>query len=182
MKGILFNLAEEVVSQAHGEDTWDDVLEHAGLEGSYTSLGSYPDQHLTRILAAAGQLLGVDQQTMLRNVAERAIPLLAERYPQFFAAHDDARAFVLTLNDIIHPEVRKLYPGADVPTFRYELVSADALVLGYESARRLCSLAQGFLSGAAAHYGQTITIEQRACMLRGDARCLLYCEFHRVGS
>ena len=140
MKGIIFNLAEEVVVAEHGEEVWDAVLEDAAMSGSYTSLGSYPDADLSPIVASAARLLGARQSAVLRHVAEGAIPLLAQRYPHFFTPHPDARSFVLTLNDIIHPEVRKLYPGADVPNFSYQVHGDDALTLTYESGRRLCAV------------------------------------------
>ena len=177
MKGIIFNLAEEVVAREHGDDVWDAVLEGAGVSGSYTSLGSYPDADLGAIVASAARLLGADERDVLRHVARGAIPILAARYPHFFSPHRHACAFVLTLNDIIHPEVRKLYPGADVPSFTYDLHGDRAVTLTYTSSRRLCVLAEGFISGAATHYGEKVAITQPRCMLRGDDHCLLHCEF-----
>jgi len=41
-------------------------------------------------------------------------------------------------------------------------------------------LAEGFVTGAAAHYGQQVAITQPECMLRGDERCRLHCEFSDV--
>ena len=38
MKGIVFNLLEEVVTEAYGADAWDSLLDAAGLDGAYTSL------------------------------------------------------------------------------------------------------------------------------------------------
>lgn len=180
MKGIIFNLAEAVVGKVYGEDAWDAILDRAGLEGSWTSLGSYPDAELMAVVAAAAELLDAEPDDVLRSVAQGAMPLLAERYPHFFTPHSEARSFVLTLNDIIHPEVRKLYPGADVPTFTHELVGDAGLRLGYESARKLCTLAEGFVLGAAEHYGQSATITQSACMHRGDEKCVLDVEFRRA--
>lgn len=182
MKGIIFNLAEEVVTLDHGEDAWDAVLDGAGLDGSYTSLGSYPDDDLRAIVASAARLLGADEPAVLRYVARGAIPLLAKRFPHFFEPHSDARSFVLTLNDIIHPEVRKLYPGADVPNFTYDVEGDNRVTLAYESDRQLCALAEGFITGAAAHYGQAVVIAQPACLLRGDPQCLLECEFSDAAS
>jgi hypothetical protein len=46
MKGIIFNLLEEVVIRDHGADTWDELLSATCLDGAYTSLGSYPDEHI----------------------------------------------------------------------------------------------------------------------------------------
>ena len=78
------------------------------------------------------------------------------------------------VNDVIHPEVRKVYPGADVPVFDFESSGDDAMILlGYRSARKLCALAEGFIEGSADHFGELAEIEQSSCMQRGDERCLL---------
>lgn len=176
MKGIIFGLTEEVVRGAYGEDAWDAVLDGAGLDGTWTTLGNYPDEHLSRVVTSAAALLNVDEQTVLRTVAGGAFPLLAQRYPQFFTGQDNARDFVLTINNVIHPEVFKLYPGATPPEFGFEQ-AADSLTLAYASPRRLCWLAEGFLHGAATHYSETVTITQAVCMMHGDDRCLLHCVF-----
>ena len=38
MKGITFNLLEEIVQREHGEEAWDQLIESAQLDGVYTSL------------------------------------------------------------------------------------------------------------------------------------------------
>ncbi len=177
MKGIIFNLAEEVVTTAYGEGTWESLLDAAGLDGAYTSLGNYPDEHLFALVSAAATALDRPADDVVRDIGEGAMPLLAERYPDFFSGHNDVRSFVLTLNEVIHAEVRKLYPDADVPVFGFDTSNADVLVLSYDSKRKLCFLAEGFISGAAAHYGQRVEIDQPACMKRGDDRCLIRCAF-----
>src|SRR5438876_5795813 len=120
MKGIVFNLFEQVVTEELGEDAWDDLLEAAGLEGAYTSLGSYPDSELGRLAAAAASSGSSPPDEVVLWFGRRAVPILAERFPEFFAPHRATLPFLLTLNDVIHPEVRKLFPGADVPTFEFE--------------------------------------------------------------
>lgn len=180
MKGIIFNLLEEVASKEFGEDAWDDVLERAGLEGSYTSLGNYGDEEFVALLGALPQIEGSSDTELVRWFGRSAIPLLVERYPIFFEA-ECTRAFLLTLNNIIHPEVRKLYPGADVPVFEFDGAAEgsadDQLELGYRSPRQLCLLAEGFIQGAALHFGEVAHIMQRTCMLRGDERCAIVCRF-----
>jgi hypothetical protein len=42
MKGIVFNLLEEVIRKEHGEDAWDALLEVTELDGAYTSSGAIP--------------------------------------------------------------------------------------------------------------------------------------------
>ncbi len=108
MKGIYFNLLEAVVTRDRGEVTWDALLEAAGLDGAYTSLGSYPDDDLMKLVAAASSILGIPAEEVLRWVGREALPLEAERFPSFFSGHASAQSFILTLNDFVHPEVRKL--------------------------------------------------------------------------
>ena len=175
MKGIVFNLLQESVSREYGEETWDSLLDAADLDGAYTALGTYPDGDALKLVGVASDALNVTPDAVLRWFGKSAIPLLAKSYPQFFDEHASTRPFLLTLNDIIHPEVRKLYPGADVPTFEFDDSSADSLGIGYRSARKMCAFAEGLIDGAAEHYGQSVTIEQPECMLRGDDRCLLVC-------
>ena len=180
MKGVVFNLLEQLVSRDYGEDTWDDLLDEAGLDGAYTSLGSYDDADLFHLVGAASTSLDISPDDLVRWFGRNSLPLFADSYPQFFAPHTSARTFVLTLNDIIHPEVRKLYPGADVPEFDFELGpdrDQGPLRMGYRSQRRLCSFAEGLIEGAAQHYGERAEIRQPTCMKLGDEQCLLEISF-----
>jgi hypothetical protein len=180
MKGIVFNLFEEVVRRTYGEDTWDDLLDAANLGGSYTSLGSYDDRDLFRLADAASERLNMPTYDVVRWLGREALPLLAQKYPPLFDAHTDTRSFVLALNDIIHPEVRKLYPGANVPAFTYDTSSPDVLGMTYQSPRRLCAFAEGLVEGAAAHYRESVVFVQPRCMHRGDPSCSFRISFARL--
>jgi hypothetical protein len=173
VKGIVFNLLEEVVRREHGERAWDDLLAAAGSDGIFTSLGNYPDERMFALVGAASSALNQPPEHVVRWFARHCIPLLAAKYPQFFEPHASTRPFLLTLNEIIHPEVRKLYPGAQVPEFDFDTSDDQVLVMGYRSPRKLCAFAEGLIQGAAAHYGEQVEIEQPRCMHRGDAKCLL---------
>jgi hypothetical protein len=177
VKGIVFNLLEEAVSNAYGDAAWDRLLDVAGLEGAYTSLGNYDDAEIAALVRAASWALEIPEESVLRWFGRRAMPLLARRYPAFFDRHANVRSFLLSLNSIIHPEVCKLYPGAQTPVFDFEMGGAGMLKIGYNSPRRLCALADGFMHGAATHFGERIELEQHECMHRGDARCVFHVRF-----
>jgi hypothetical protein len=176
VKGIVFNLLETVVVAEHGEDTWETLLEQARLDGSFTSLGNYPDGYMMGLVSVAARQLQLPEGDVLQWFGRKAMPLLAVRYPTLFG-YPSTRSFLLALNSIIHPEVRKLYPGADVPTFDFEVSSDDELIMGYRSSRRLCRLAEGFVEGAAAHFGEPVVFEHRQCMHLGDERCVFHISF-----
>ncbi|HYF34088.1 MAG TPA: heme NO-binding domain-containing protein, partial [Prosthecobacter sp.] len=158
MKGIIFNLLEDVVTAAHGEAVWDDLLRVSGVNGAFTSLGNYPDEDLFKLVGAASQALSLPPNSIVRWFGTQALPRLAAKYPEFFAQHSAARPFILTLNGIIHPEVRKLYPGAATPDFEFDASSPATLIMSYRSQRKLCALAEGLIEGAATHYGETVMI------------------------
>jgi hypothetical protein len=86
------------------------------------------------------------------------------------------------VNNIIHPEVRKIYAGADVPIFDFQDAADGALLMGYHSARKLCALAEGFVEGAARHYGETVRFEHLECMHQGHPKCLFRLSFVREAS
>lgn len=171
MKGVVFNLLETVVTRHHSADVWDDLLDAAGLDGSYTSLGNYDDAEIEALVAAASAALGIDRAAVLRWFGRNAIPVLAELYPTFFAPHASARPFVQGVNDIIHAEVRKLYTGAACPHFMIREYEDGALGMDYRSARRMCALAQGFVEGAADYYGEAVEFEHVACVDHGHPKC-----------
>jgi hypothetical protein len=173
VKGVIFNLVEDVVREEHGDAAWDDVVDDAGVTGAYTSLGSYPDSDLVAIASALADRTGSDTGSVVRHVGHRSIASLAARYPEFFDPHEDVRSFLMTLNGIIHPEVRKLYPGAIPPTFDLRSDDPQVLELVYRSARGRCDLAEGLILGAADHYGQRVEISQAQCALRGDDVCVI---------
>jgi hypothetical protein len=182
MKGIIFNLLEEVVVQHHGNDVWDGLLAISKLDGAYTSLGSYPDEDFRRLLAGASQMFSLTPFEVLRWFGNQAMPLIFMRYPRYFKSQISTRNFVLSVNHIIHPEVRKIYSGAQVPTFQFYDTPDGGLLMGYDSPRRLCALAQGFTEGAAKLYRETVHFEHLKCMHRGDDSCLCSISFASTGS
>ncbi len=177
MKGIVFNLLEEVITADLGADAWFELIEISGVGGVYTSVGSYPDEDLFALVEMASRGLQLSPDEMLRNFGRKAMPLLAERYGALFDGHSGSRTFILSVNDIIHPEVRKLYSGAACPHFHFQQGSEGRLVVGYRSPRNLCQLAHGFVHGAADHFGETIEVTHELCMKHGDPVCRMGLEW-----
>jgi hypothetical protein len=177
MKGLVFNLLADLVRRDHGEDTWDALLDAAGLDGAYTSLGNYPDEDMMKLVVVAAAALKISPDEVLRWFGRTVLPELAKDFPQFFTSHDNTKSFLLTLNEVIHPEVRKLYPGAEAPDFDYEDAPDGTLLMGYRSSRQLCEFGAGLIEGAAAHYGEQVQIAQPKCSKRGDPKCVFQVTF-----
>lgn len=179
MKGIVFNLLEQAVTDRYGEDVWDSLLDAAAVEGAYTAVGTYPHEQLGAIVTAASTALNVPPDDLVRWFGRAALPMLAAKYPAFFEGHVDARSFLLTLNDVIHPEVRKLFPGAYAPSFEFDTSVDDELSLSYISHRGLCSFAEGLIEGAADRFDEDVVIEQTSCTKHGDPSCVIHVRFKK---
>ena len=162
VKGIIFNVAEEVVTDLYGADAWDSLLASAELEGAYTSLGNYDDAEIAAIIAAAAVLLDVGLDETWRIVGRHMLPLLAQRLPNITGQYDDAEQFLLSVNDIIHPEVKLLYPDSIPPVFEFTDTDAGLLVR-YQSDRGLTTLAEGLILGCGDLFGETVTVETMNC-------------------
>jgi hypothetical protein len=173
MKGIIFNVLEDVVVQQFSQDVWEDLIDKAGVGGAYTSLGNYSDEELASLVTTSAAALGKTPGEVLRWFGQSAMPLLATRFPALFEPHKSSRDFVLSVNKIIHPEVRKLYAGASCPFFHFAPSECGSMLMAYHSQRKLCILAQGFIEGAATHYHDRADVHHRECMHNGDEKCLL---------
>ena len=47
---------------------------------------------------------------------------------------------------------------------------------GDETFGKRAELAEGFIAGAADHFGQSVSISQRSCMMDGADECVLVCD------
>ena len=180
MTGIIFELLEEAVTRRYGPDVWPRMLARAGARG-YQRFGRYRDEDLFTLLEALPMAADTPLADRLRWFGRSVIPLLAERYPQIFAPHSSAESFLLALNEILHPNGTP--SDVEAGPLDLEVMASGpggGLVLGYRSARRLCALAEGFVTGAADYYREHVRIEQPRCMLYGEERCALVCIFEPV--
>jgi hypothetical protein len=137
---------------------------------------------MVALVEAAAKKLNTSGDDILIWFGRSAMPLLAKRYPEVFEGHDNARSFILTLNDVIHPAVRKLFPGAYVPEFDYDASKPDGVTLSYASKRQLCRFAEGLAQGAADHFGEEATVVHERCTKQGDPACVISIGFKALAS
>ncbi len=171
MQGLVFQVLETCYVDAFGSDAWFEVVAAADAQPSYSYSASYSDAELGRLVTAIAAAQDLSPQEALRWFGQHAIPHFRAYAPELFERHENCWGFLRSLNDIIHPEVRNLYPGVDVPDFEYPVPDGDERPIVYRSPRRLCGLAEGLMLGSAAHFGETLAVSQSRCMHRGDDHC-----------
>lgn len=175
MKGIVFNLLNELVEEKFGAETWENALEiaHPPSEGAYTAGDTYSEKELKDLVAALSKITKIPEAQLIEVYGEYMFHKLAKRYPILVPSGVSLKNFLKTIDNVIHVEVQKLHPTAELPSFGYEDPSPNQLVMIYQSPRKLCSLAKGLIQGASNHYHEKVVIEEPICMLNGASHCRL---------
>ena len=162
MKGVVFTEFLQMVEDRFSADMVDDIIDDARLPhgGAYTAVGTYPHEEMVAMVVALSQRSQTAVPDLLRTFGEHLFSRFAQGYPSFFADVHDAFTFLSGIENIIHAEVLKLYPDAQLPRFIVEHHDATRLVLIYQSPRHFEDLAEGLMRGCVAHFGETIRIER----------------------
>ncbi len=182
MKGIVFTEFLDFAELRFGMETLETIVEESELPsgGAYTSIGSYDAREMVALLATLGRITEMPGSELLINFGQHLFHRFVLAYPMFFERAPDAFDFLAKIETIIHPEVRKLYPDAELPRFECEAVGPGRMVLIYSSSRGLADLADGLIRGCAEHFGERITIHRDELGSKPGTRVKF--ELTRVGS
>lgn len=180
MKGIVFNIFSDLVNERFGLETWDALIERTrpASQAAYTSADVYPDSELMAYVAELSRITGAPTADLVRAFGRYMMSVFQRRHPEFMQGHS-ARSFLLSLQDVIHVEVKKLHDGVLLPHFDYEGVDGDGrhLSMLYRSERQLCHLAEGLIEGAGEVFGEAIALSHPECVHHGAPRCRLDLRF-----
>lgn len=180
MKGMIFNHFEGMITHVLGADAWERLLAESPLEtceGYFVGPKTYPDADLFALVTTASKITGQPIDELLTAFGRYLFPALVGQYPMFVKPGMTAKSLLLSVDKVIHVEVRKLHPDTILPTLRYEDPAADRLTILYRSPRRLCDLAGGLIEAVGSHFKETIEQHHPQCMKRGDESCRIECTF-----
>lgn len=162
MKGIIFTEFYELVESAFGMDMLDDIIDACDLPsgGTYTAVGTYDHAEIAALVTALSEKAGVAVPELLKTYGSFLFGRFTKLYPDFFQETTTAFAFLESVENTIHVEVRKLYPKAELPSFDTERPNEDTLVMVYRSTRHLEDVAHGLILGCLEHFGETCDVEK----------------------
>jgi hypothetical protein len=159
MKGMVFTEFFSLVETAFGDDMLDDIIDDANLpnDGAYTAVGTYDHMELVAMVVALSTRSGMPVPDLVKTFGTYLFGRFVALYPKFFDGVSDSFLFLSGIEDIIHAEVLKLYPDANLPKFDVQ-IEGDQLLMTYHSNRHLADLAEGLIIGAAQHFNETFDI------------------------
>ncbi|HED13982.1 MAG TPA: heme NO-binding protein [Gammaproteobacteria bacterium] len=178
MKGVIFNVFDTFVVERFGADAYEALLDSCTLQTRepFVGPGTYPDADFAELIIKASQQLNLPTPDLLRAFGHFCLPRLVDKLPELLEGHT-AKSFLLSVENVVHIEVHKLYADALTPTFRYLDPAPSHLSIQYSSPRRLCHLMEGLLDGVSEHFATTISYHQSQCMLDGAESCVFDLEF-----
>jgi len=160
MKGIVFTEFLDMVADRWSEDLLDDIIDAANLptSGAYTSVGTYDISELVSLLTQLSSRTDHTVPELLEIYGRHLFGVFGKNFPEFFEEDSDTLHFLETVDEVIHVEVRKLYPDAALPRFSTQRHEPHRLEMIYSSPRCLGPLALGLMHGCASHFGETIQV------------------------
>ncbi|MCI5083698.1 MAG: heme NO-binding domain-containing protein [Saprospiraceae bacterium] len=155
MKGIVFTELMEMVEQTFGYEVADELVEENQLPsgGAYTSVGTYQFEEMVILLQSLSQKTETPIPDLMHAFGKYIFQTFKKNYPVFLNAADSSFDFLESIEKYIHVEVRKLYPDAELPTFKTNRISPNQLEMYYFSERKMGPFAKGLIESSLEHYG-----------------------------
>lgn len=160
MKGVVFTEFMEMVESRMGLDMLDRIITEAALpnNGAYTSVGTYDHAELVRLVTALSNATGLSTPQLTFIFGEQLFQRFSVGYPALFGDVHNAFDFLSRIDGVIHVEVRKLYPDAELPKLKCERPSVNELSILYSSPRGFGDLAAGLIAGCIKHFDEPISV------------------------
>jgi hypothetical protein len=161
MKGMVFTEFMDMVETTFSANMVDDLIEDTQPPsgGAYTSVGTYDHTELVNMVVALSQRTGQPVPALIQAFGSYLFGRFFALYPSFFEGVSSALDFLEGIESVIHTEVRKLYPDAQLPSFECKR-DPTGLNMIYSSPRHFGDLADGLIRGAVAHFGDKLTISK----------------------
>ena len=159
MKGMVFTEFLDMVELKFSADMVDDIIEDSQLPngGAYSAVGTYDHAELVQMVEALAQRSGVPVPALVHTFGLHLFGRFHALYPGFFSGIPTALDFLEGIETVIHTEVRKLYPDAQLPEFDC-VRTASGLDMVYSSPRHFGDLATGLIEGALLHFGDPVSL------------------------
>ena len=162
MKGIVFTEFIEMVETKFSPELADDLLDSCDLPsgGAYTSVGTYDHTEMATLITALSERIELPVSQCIHTFGVYLFERFNALYPTFFDGHTCALDFLAGIEDVIHVEVKKLYPDAQLPRFDIERPHTNTLIMTYRSERHLGDLAHGLIEQCIRHFDQSIELQR----------------------
>jgi len=160
MKGIIFTEFLELVESKFGLETVDTIIESADLpsQGVYTSVGTYDFNEMVSLITELGAVTDIELGELIYTFGHYLFASLGNAHPEVIQSYNSPLSLLYSIEDHIHVHVQKLYPDAELPTFKILEKTDTSLTMVYSSTRGLYRLAHGLIEKTFEHFNETAVV------------------------
>ncbi|WP_298473860.1 heme NO-binding domain-containing protein [uncultured Maribacter sp.] len=160
MKGIVFTEFLEMVESEFGLEVVDSIIEDSNLpsEGIYTSIGTYDFNEMISLITNLSNRVKMPIDDLIYAFGLFLFSSLVTAHPEVVANYNNPISLLYSIEDHIHVHVKKLYPEAELPTFKIIEKTDKSISLIYCSSRGLYRLAHGLIEKSFEHFNKTAKV------------------------
>ncbi|PSU34938.1 heme NO-binding domain-containing protein [Photobacterium lutimaris] len=161
MKGIIFTEFLDIVESRFGLDVCQQMLDDAGVDGIYTTVGSYDHRILVKMIVCLSKITDISSEALQEVYGEALFVRLLSTMPMMdnWELPTGTFSFIEQVERHIHIEVKKLYPNANPPQFDFISKTSAQMILDYISARCFSHVCLGLIRGCVHHFNENMDIE-----------------------
>ncbi|MDT0605803.1 heme NO-binding domain-containing protein [Croceitalea rosinachiae] len=161
MKGIVFTEFLDMVETTYGLEVVDSIIENSNLqsEGAYTSVGTYDFNEMVQLLTNLSKLANIPADDLLYSFGHYLFNGLLKAHPEVVSSYKNPLGLLYSIEDHIHVHVKKLYPDAELPSFKILEKTDKTLTMIYSSSRGLYSLAHGLIKKTFEHFEKSVQVD-----------------------
>lgn len=154
MKGIVFTEFLEMVETAYGLEVVDTIIEKSNLpsEGVYTSVATYEFNEMVSLITELSKEVDVPPGDLIYTFGHYLFSSLGKAHPEVIQNYNSPLGLLYSIEDHIHVHVKKLYPDAELPSFKVLEKTDNSLTMVYSSTRGLYRLAHGLIEKTFEHF------------------------------
>lgn len=159
MKGVVFTEFMELVESGFGMQVADNVLtKGCPFQSGFTSVGTYDHHNLLDMVAQLESETGMPSRELVHAFGRHLFKKFYEGYPAAFAGVTSTFELLQSVENVIHVEVLKLTPDAELPTFRFPQAVEGCFAIEYQSIRPFADLAGGLIEASIEHFGELLRV------------------------
>lgn len=176
MIGVIQRVLVDVIREHGGDAAVVAIAGRAGLQGEpeFRIDRDYDDAECLRLIEATAEHFELTEDALYRIYADRFIRESRERFPMFYQMSANAREFLERQPRIHSTLAASLRTEASRDRVRDKFdvrVEGDDLQVVYRSPNRLCGLYEALFYRLLEEFGETGTLQVKACQKRGDPAC-----------
>ena len=121
--------------------------------------GIYDFSEMLSLLGNLSKEVEIPVNDLIYEYGNYFFHVLTTHHPDIFNYYKDPISLLASVEDHIHVHVRKIYPGAELPSFEVLEKTDEKIVMMYSSDRGMYRFAQGLMEKTFEHYHRNPQIE-----------------------